>query len=105
MSTKISFYASLFEKGLLGGAAYLDGEGFRFVCQKATADRELREVRIPYCDIKSVCAVRENLLPLTIIETCCEKSYKFLIFNRKRFIGCISKIIERASEHKDANNF
>lgn len=85
MSAKVSFYASILEKGLLGGAAYLDDEGFRFVCQKATVDNWCKDLRIPYGDIKSVCAVGK-LLPLIVIETDCGKAYRFLIFSRKRFI-------------------
>lgn len=31
---RMSLYANLYDKGLHGGAAYLDAEGFRFICQK-----------------------------------------------------------------------
>lgn len=91
MAERTSFYASLFENGLLGGAAYLDEEGFRFVCQKATVDKEFRDLRIPYRNIKSVRAERKNIIPLTTVETDCGKSYRFLIFNRKRFIDLVNK--------------
>lgn len=97
MIEKTSFYASLFENGLLGGAAYLDEDLFRFVCQKATVDKELRDIRIPYLNIRSVRAENKNLFPLTTIETDYGKSYRFLIFNRRRFIDLVNKMLNKTT--------
>lgn len=91
MKDKNSFYASIYYGGLLGGAAYLDGDGFNFKCRKATADKEIRDLKIRYDDIQSVCFERKLLVPLTVIRTFSGTKYRFLIFNRKKFINIVQK--------------
>lgn len=89
---KESFYASACVYGLQGGAAYLLDNGFRFRCQKLTIADEYRDLQIPYENIKSVFAARWVLfIPTTVIETGDGKKYRFLIFNRKKFIRCMEE--------------
>lgn len=96
---KESFYASICADGLNGGAAYLDDEGFLFRCQKLTIEKEYRNLRILYKDVKSVRAGKRILFfPTTIIETDKGKSYCFLIFNRKKFMKCIVKFVLKISD-------
>lgn len=90
---RMSFYASLYDKGLHGGAAYLDAEGFRFICQKATVEKGLRDIKIHYSDIRSVKAENRIAFPLTVIETTYGRTYRFMIFSRKKFIVCVEKEI------------
>ena len=90
--TKESFYASICMHGLQGGTVYLVDHEFCFRCQKATMADEYKNLRIPYKNIKTVFAGKRTLfIPTTIIETHDGKTYRFLIFNRKRFISCIEK--------------
>lgn len=88
---KISFYASVFASGLHGGAVYLCDDAFYFRCQKATIDNEYKNLKIPYENIKSICKGKMVLFfPTTIIETNSGVHYRFLIFNRKKFIKYIN---------------
>lgn len=92
---KISFYASVFASGLHGGAVYLGDDAFYFRCQKATIDNEYKNLKIPYENIKSICKGKRALFfPTTIIETNSGVHYRFLIFNRKKFIKYIKSFCE-----------
>lgn len=91
---KKSFYASACINGLHGGGAYLIDDSFRFRCQKITIANEYKDLRIPYVDMESVTAGKRVLfIPTTVIETRDGKKYRFLIFNRKRFMRNIMKIL------------
>ncbi len=93
---KKSFYASACIYGIHGGGAYLVDDGFRFRCQKLTIADEYKDLLIPYGKIKSVFAARwVFFIPTTVIETLDGKTYRFLIFNRKRFIRCIEEELQR----------
>ena len=88
---KISFYASACVDGLHGGAVYLTDGEFCFRCQKLTIDEEYKNLRIPYENIVSVSkGKRAMLFPTTVIKTKSGNTYRFLIFNRKKFIMHIS---------------
>jgi hypothetical protein len=92
---KESFYASACIYGIHGGGAYLVDDGFRFRCQKLTIADEYKDLLIPYEKIKSVFAARWVLfIPTTVIETQDRKTYRFLIFNRKKFIRCIEEQLQ-----------
>ena len=92
---KKSFYASACIYGIHGGGAYLVNDGFRFRCQKLTIADEYKDLLIPYGKIKSVFAARWVLfIPTTVIETQDRKTYRFLIFNRKKFIRCIEEQLQ-----------
>lgn len=91
---KESFYASVCINGLHGGAAYLVDDGFCFRCQKLTIEREYKDLRIPYKNIESVLEGKRVLfIPTTVIETKDRKTYRFLIFNRRKFIRCIKELL------------
>ena len=90
---KKSFYASACIDGLHGGAAYLSDDGFCFRCQKSTIADEYKNLKIPYENIKTVCkGKRAFFIPTTVIETVYGKTYRFLIFNRNKFINIIKSI-------------
>lgn len=90
---KESFYASACINGLQGGAAYLVDNGFYFRCQKVTIADEYKNLRIPYENIKLVSVGKRVLfIPTTVIETSDGETYRFLIFNRKKFMRCIKKL-------------
>lgn len=97
--SKISFYASLCENGVHGGAAYLDEEGFCFKCRKSTVEKEYKDLKIPYGEIKSVCSGKRIIIPTTVIETASGRKYRFLIFNVKKFKENIEKkIVNRSAK-------
>lgn len=90
---KKSFYASVCADGLHGGAVYLLDDGFCFRCQKITIAEEYKNLMIPYQNIKSISkGKRIFFIPTTIIETIGGIKYRFLIFNRKRFIEKTEKL-------------
>ena len=87
-----SFYASICVHGIHGGAVYLTEDGFCFHCQKAAIEAQYKDLQIPCEIIKSVTMGKKVLfIPTTVIETIDGMTYRFLIFNRKRFITCITK--------------
>lgn len=89
---KACFIASICVHGVQGGAVYLADDGFLFRCQKATLEAEYKNVRILYENIKSVSAGKRVLfIPTTVMETRDGRKYRFLIFNRKRFMRCIEQ--------------
>lgn len=95
---KESFYASACIDGLQGGAVYLSENGFNFRCQKATIADEYKNLWIPYEDIKAVFAGKRVLfIPTTVIEMNNGKTYRFLIFDRERFMAIYSSFCNRDS--------
>lgn len=91
---KKSFYASICANGLHGGAIYLVDNGFSFRCKKITIEDVYKNLYIPYNNIKSISTGNKILfIPTTVIQTIDEKTYRFLIFNRKEFKNCINKYL------------
>ena len=87
---KESFVASICVHGVQGGAVYLVDNGFVFRCQKATMEDKYKNLMIPYENIKSISVGKRVLfIPTTVIETRDGRTYRFLIFNRKKFKRCI----------------
>lgn len=58
-----------------------------------TVEKGLRDIKIPYSDIRSVKVENRIAFQLTVIETTYGRAYKFMIFRRKKFIGCVEKEI------------
>ncbi len=89
---KECFIASICVHGVQGGAVYLVDDGFFFRCQKATMEAEYKNLRIPYENIKTIFeGKRVLLIPTTVLETRDGMTYRFLIFNRKKFKRCIQQ--------------
>ncbi len=87
---KESFVASICLHGVQGGAVYLVDNGFIFRCQKATLENKHKNLMIPYENIKSFSVGKRVLfIPTTVIETRDGRTYRFLIFNRRKFKRCI----------------
>lgn len=91
------FVASICANGLQGGTVYLVDKGFYFLCQKLTIADEYKKLHIPYESIKSISAGKRVLvLPTTVIETRGGRTYRFLIFHRKKFKQCIKPYLASA---------
>lgn len=89
---KVSFAASICVHGLQGGAVYLLDDGFLFRCQKASIEVQYQKLHLSYTDIKSISKGKRVLfVPTTVIETKSGRTYRFLIFRRKKFQGCIER--------------
>lgn len=97
---KMSFYASACVNGLHGGGAYLNDTEFRFRSQKMTIAEEYKNLRIPYEKIKNISTGKSIFfIPTTVIETTDGNRYRFLIFNRKKFMrGIRGKVPKERSE-------
>ena len=75
------FIASIVAGGILGGAIVLRDEEFCFFCDKITIADEYKRLRIPYDEIASVSVKRVLLFPVSKND----RTYKFVIFNKKAF--------------------
>lgn len=87
---KVCFAASICVHGVQGGAVYLLDDGFLFRCQKASMEAQYKKLKILYTGIKSVSTGKRVLfVPTTVMETKNGRTYRFLIFRRKKFMRLI----------------
>ena len=94
---KKCFYASACINGLHGGGIYLDDTEFCFRCHKTTIVDEYKNLHIPYKNIKAVANGKRILFfPTAVIETMDRNIYRFLIFNRNKFIRYIVNLLQQS---------
>lgn len=89
---KKAFYASICSNGAHGGALYTDKNGVLFRCQKLTVDSTLKNLSFCYEQIEK-CEKKRSLVvfPAVTITLSDKSRYKFIIFNRKKFLDEICK--------------
>ena len=81
---KKTFVCSLCHHGILGGALYLDDTSLTYKTNKLTVAPEYKKINIPLEDI--VETVWQNMLfPVATFHIKGGKSFKFIIFNKRRF--------------------
>lgn len=85
------FIASIVAGGILGGAIVLRDEEFCFFCDKITIADEYKRLRIPYDEIASVSVKRVLLFPVAKIVSKNDRTYKFVIFNKKAFLCAMNQ--------------
>ena len=85
------FIASLCCNGLLGGGISADGEGITFHTGKMTVPKEYRHLEMKYRDISGVTAGWMLIFPTVTVRMHADREYKFVLFDRKRFIGTLKE--------------
>lgn len=81
-----AFAASLCWYGAQGGGLYADDIGLIFRAQKLTLPDDMKKIGMPYSDIKMVLRCRSFVFPAVNILLEGGREYKFIVFDRKRFI-------------------
>ena len=84
---KDAFMASLFHEGVLGGALYLRSDKALYRTEKTTVDPKYRYLEMPYNSIEQLETGWALFFPTVTFVMKNGISYKFVIFNRKRFLS------------------
>jgi hypothetical protein len=93
---KRAFYGSICHNGSQGGAIILDDIGINFKCQKITIEEEYKNMQLKYDKISTIQLCRSILIfPGVQIYMKNGEQYKFIIFNRKKFVQLLEKMIKQ----------
>ena len=92
-----AFMCSLIRRGILGGGLYLDGQALTYKTQKLTVDAGYRNLVLPLKEIREV--TWQGVLPVAAFRMADGEEYRFLIFNKGRFIRCFEEYWKRAPEN------
>ena len=84
-----AFYASLVHHGLRGGAVYVSEDAITYQNQTAAIEAKYKHLVLPFREIREISCERVLLLPAVTVSLKNEESYRFIIFNRKRFLNCL----------------
>ena len=79
-----SFVCSLCHNGILGGALYLDNTSLTYKTNKLTVDKKYRNLVLPMSEIKEI-DWKWIIFPVATFFMKNGESYKFIIFNKRRF--------------------
>ena len=82
---KKAFMCSLIHKGIIGGGLYLNTDSVTYVCQKLTVDKMYKRITLPLCDINEI-SWQRIIFPIATFHMTNGETYKFIIFNQKRFV-------------------
>ena len=80
-----SFVSSLCNNGILGGGLYLDNKSLTFKTQKLTVNEKYRNLILPLNEINQI-SWKWIVFPIATIQMKNSENYKFIIFNKCRFI-------------------
>ncbi len=80
-----TFVCSLCHNGILGGGLYLDSQSLTYTTNKLTVDRKYRNLVLALQEIKDI-SWKWILFPIATVNMKNAESYKFMIFNKNRFI-------------------
>lgn len=86
---KKAFYGSLIYKGVRGGAVIVNEDSVIYKNQTATLESEYKNIVMPFNDIEKIKQAGSFLFPTVIIHLKNGRQYKFLIFNRKKFLNLL----------------
>lgn len=84
------FVCSLCHHGILGGGLFVDDEGLTYKTGKVTVDPEYRNLKLKYNEIVTL-SWKWIIFPMATFSMKNGDSYRFLIFNKRRF----EKVFER----------
>lgn len=85
-----SFVCSLCRGGILGGGLYLDSSSLIYRTNKLTVDKKYRNLVLPMSEIKEI-TWKWIVFPVATVLMKNGESYKFIIFNKKRFKKCFGE--------------
>lgn len=80
----VPFACSIIYGGVLGGWIYIEGEGLNFRTGKLTVEERIRNLNLPYEEIKDI-TWKTVLFPVATVSLKNGEDYRFLIFNKRRF--------------------
>ena len=81
------FMCSLCHNGILGGGLYLDEHAVVYRTQKLTVDKRYRNLVLPLNKIENL-TWKQIVFPVATFHMTDGEEYKFIIFNKNRFIKC-----------------
>ncbi|WP_209343521.1 hypothetical protein [Flavonifractor sp. AGMB03687] len=84
---KDAFMASLFHKGVHGGALYLQRDNVLYRTNKSLLEAEYRSLELPYHRIETVKTGWALCFPTVTFSMKNGVSYRFLVFRRKTFLS------------------
>ena len=85
------FLCSLCHNGILGGALYLDKNSVTYKTNKLTVDKAYRNLILPFDEIAEL-AWQWVIFPIATFHMTNSETYKFIIFNKKRFVKCVGQL-------------
>ena len=86
------FIVSLCKNGILGGGIVADSEAITYHTGKATVPKEYRNLVMKYDDIYEAISGWLFILPTVLIKMKSGEEYKFVVFNRKRFVNTLKEM-------------
>jgi len=78
------FVCSLCHNGILGGGLCLDSQVLTYKTNKLTVDKKYRNLVLPLQEIKEI-SWKWIVFPIATVNMKNKETYKFIIFNKKRF--------------------
>ena len=88
---KNTFSVSLCKNGLVGGWSVVGEASMIYKTGKLTIPEKYRNLVMEYHDILSVTGGSLLFLPTVTVKMKNEEEYKFVVFNRKRFLETLDK--------------
>ena len=85
------FIASLCKGGILGGGITADDESFTYRTNKITVSSSLKNIRMPYADIRELSKGWLLCFPTVTVHMKDGSSYKFIVFRRALFCSCLNR--------------
>lgn len=89
---KDAFMASFFHEGILGGAIYLQRDKVLYRTDKLQLEPRYRNLEMPYNRIAEIKTGRAFCFPTVTFTMKSGSSYRFLIFNRKKFLSRLDEL-------------
>ena len=86
------FIVSLCKNGILGGGIVADSEAITYHTGKVTVPKEYRNLVMKYDDIYEAISGWLFILPTVLIKMKSGEEYKFVVFNRKRFVNTLKEM-------------
>ena len=86
------FIVSLCKNGILGGGIVADSEAITYHTGKVTVPKEYRNLVMKYDDIYEAISGWIFILPTVLIKMKSGEEYKFVVFNRKRFVNTLKEM-------------
>ena len=77
--------------GILGGGIYIDDTSITYKTNKLTVDKKYRNLELP---ISKICDIEWKwiVFPIATVRMTNGEEYKFIIFNKGRFIKRFSEV-------------
>ena len=88
---KNTFSVSLCKNGIIGGWIVIEENSMSYRTGKLTIPEKYKNLVMNYKDILSVTEGTFLLLPTVMVKMKNEEEYKFIVYNRKRFLEVLNR--------------